>query len=242
MGEIITAIAVDDEPKALEVISLHARKTPFLDIVQTFRNGVDALSWLQQHPVDLIFLDINMPHLSGLKFRELIGSQPMIIFTTAYAAYAVESYNLNAVDYLLKPILFDRFLKAALRAKEHRQLRRGKRSIQQAPKEVVPLKTVQNFIYVKSGTKLHKLATDDILYLEKDGNYVTFHTKEKKILSRLNMSQLLELLPDKGFIRVHKSYIIALAHIDIVENHQVSIAGKKIPVTKTYKDSLLERF
>lgn len=239
MSEQLTAIAVEDEPKALEIIELHVKKIPFLTLQRSFRDALAAISWLQDNQVDLVFLDINMPSLSGLKFREYIGPNPMIIFTTAYAKYAVESYNLNAVDYLLKPISFDRFFKAALKARETWQLKQGK-TIPATP-NISPTEpsTGQHFIYVKSGSKLYKVSPADILFLEKNGNYVFFHTNRQKIISRLNMSQLQELLPRSGFLKVHKSYIISLQHIEVVEPGQVIIRGQKIPVAKAYKEQLM---
>jgi len=239
MSEQLTAIAVEDEPKALEIIQMHASKVPFLHLKHSFRDALQAISWLQDQPIDLIFLDINMPSLSGLKFREYVGPTPMIIFTTAYAKYAVESYNLNAIDYLLKPIAFDRFLKAALKAREQWQLQQGQ-LIQSTAKQQEDSSTVgKHYLYVKSGSKLYKVSPADILYLEKNGNYVFFHTLKQKIISRLNMSQLQELLPNRGFLKVHKSYVISLQHIEVVEPSQVTIAGQKIPIAKAYKAQLM---
>lgn len=239
MRERLRAIAVEDEPKALEVIQLHANKVPFLELQHSFRDALAAISWLQDHSIDLIFLDINMPSLSGLKFREFIGSSPMIIFTTAYAKYAVESYNLNALDYLLKPISFDRFLKASLKAREQWQLQQGQWTKATATQQNSKSKSGQHYLYVKSGSKLYKVSPADILYLEKSGNYVFFHTLKQKIISRLNMSQLQELLPNRGFLKVHKSYIVSLQHIEVVEPNQVTIAGQKIPIAKAYREQLM---
>lgn len=222
----ISAIAVDDEPNALEIIRLHAHKVPFLNLKKTFRKALDAIDWLQHNEVDLVFLDINMPNLSGLKFRGLIGDKIKIIFTTAYSEYAVESYNQNALDYLLKPILFERFLKATLKMK----------GIKDHPNPVT-----KNQIYVKSGTKLYKLNIADILYLEKDGNYIHFHTPSRKVMARLNMNQALALLPEKLFLRIHKSYIVGLNHIDMLEGHYLDIGSKRIPVAKVYREMLLQK-
>lgn len=240
MSQQLIAIAVEDEPKALEIIQMHVQKIPFLELGRSFRDALAAISWLQDNPVDLIFLDINMPSLSGLKFREYIGPTPMIIFTTAYAKYAVESYNLNAIDYLLKPISFDRFLKAALKARENWQLKQGQSSSFASSLQNTEAAVEQHFLYVKSGSKLYKVSPVDILYLEKNGNYVFFHTHKQKIISRLNMSQLQELLPNSGFLKVHKSFIISLHHIDVVEPNQVTIGGQKIPIAKAYKAQLMK--
>lgn len=238
---MLRAIAVDDEPKALEVIALHCKKIPFVELQKSFRGPLEAVTWLQHNPVDIIFLDINMPELSGLKFRHLIGDRAMIIFTTAYAEFAAESYNQDAVDYLLKPITFERFLKALLKAQ-----RRLAEMVGLEPDAVHGTSEPSSIdtssqIYVKSGTKLYQLKTTDILFLEKDGNYITFHTVERKVLSRQNMGQVLNLLPEQDFVRVHKSYIVSIQHIDFLENHQLSIAGLKIPIAKTYRNQLLER-
>lgn len=234
---MISAIAVDDEPRALELIRIHSGKISFLELKKTFRDALKAIEWLQHNNIDLIFLDINMPGLSGLKFRSLIGEQTMIIFTTAYSEYAAESYNLDAVDYLLKPFPFDRFLKAVLKAQDRTWMQS---EYSQISSSIFKPKPVQQ-IFVKSGTKLYRLNTAEILYLEKDGNYVLFHTKTKRVLSRLNMSQALELLPEDYFMRIHKSYIIGLQHIEMIEQGEVMIGGKQLPVAKTYKDALLKK-
>lgn len=236
MNKNLRAIAVDDEPKALEIIQMHTAKVPFLTLCNSFRDPIEAIEWVRTHPIDVIFLDINMPQISGLKFRELIGEEVMIVFTTAYSKYAVESYELKAVDYLLKPIPFDRFLKATIKAQE---LYSYKAQISSSQKEYQP--SGHHHIYVKSGTKLHKLNTDDILYFQKEGNYVVFHTKHKKILSRLNMNQVLELIPEIGFLRVHKSYIVNLLNVEIIESHQLTVGGYKIPVAKPYREKVKQQ-
>lgn len=225
---LLTAVAVDDEPKALELIGIHAARINFLDLKKSFRDPLEAVAWLKDHTVDLLFLDINMPQLSGLKFRSLIGGQTMIIFTTAYSEFAAESYELEATDYLLKPILFERFLKAVLKA---RSMKTPLPQTHQAP----------NWIYVKSGPKLWKLNVEEILFLEKDGNYIWFHTPDKKIMARLNIAQAMEMLPGTGFFRVHKSYIVALDRIDSLEPHQVTIRGRNIPVARNIRDELQRR-
>lgn len=231
----ITAIAIDDEPNALEIIQIHAAKIPFLELKAVFRDAVKAIAWLQENTVDVLFLDINMPYLSGLQFRSIIGEQPIIVFTTAYSEFAVESYEQDALDYLLKPITFERFLKSVLKIQKH--LNRGG---EENKEEAFDKKEANNQLFVKSGTKLYSINADDIFYLEKDGNYITFFTKDKKILSRLSMQQVLELLPEKNFLKVHKSFIIHLKHIDFLESHQVVVKGVKIPVAKPYRKKLLE--
>ena len=233
---MLSCIAVDDEPRALEVIRIHAGKTPFLDLQHTFRDPVEALSWLKNNPVDLIFLDINMPDVSGLSFRELAGRQLRIVFTTAYSEYAVESYEQDAVDYLVKPIRYERFLKAALRVRDRWQ--------PQQPGVLSGLKDggrPSNSLFIKSGKKHFRLSIDEILYLEKDGNYLWFHTPERRLLSRFSMAEALELLPASRFMQVHRSYIVALPHIEVMENHQVIVNGKAIPVAKGHREALMMR-
>lgn len=238
---MITAIAIDDEPNALEILTIHANKIPFLDIKKTFRDALEAIDWLQHHSIDLVLLDINMPHLSGLQFKEMIPKNILVIFTTAYSEYAVESYQLNALDYLLKPIRFERFLQSILKAKHVLKTQ----SILAESSSNLLLEhqnASQNWIYIKSGTKLFKLDSTNIFYLEKEGNYIIFHTSnQKKILSRLNMAQVLDLLPDKDFMKIHKSYITSLRHIEVVEPHQITVQDIKLPVAKTYRNLLLER-
>ncbi|MCB0642197.1 MAG: response regulator transcription factor [Phaeodactylibacter sp.] len=226
------AIAIDDEPRALETIRRYAEKTPFLQLEQTFRDPLTAIAWWQEQQVELVFVDINMPNLSGLKIREFMP-QAHLIFTTAYSEFAVESYELNAIDYLVKPIPFDRFLKACLKAKSRQEL------LTATPVQQPTSTQQQASLFIKSGSKHYQLPVDRILFIEKDGNYVTFHTSDSKVLSRLTMPQVLELLPS-GFLQVHKSYIVALQQIEVLEPHQVTIAGRRVPVSKTYRSAVLE--
>jgi len=217
----MTCIAIDDEPMALEVIERYCADSNLVDLKATFREPLKAIAWLSRNKVDLIFLDINMPDRSGMQLVQSLSPLPMIIFTTAYSHYAVESYNVGAVDYLLKPILFERFLTA----------------IHKAAKEV-PMETI---VYFKSGPQTYPVKLNDILYLEKDGNYMTVHLKEKNILIRENMSDVFDLVPANDFLRVHKSYVVAIRHITMIEAHQLTIGGEKIPVGSTYRESLRVR-
>ena len=240
---MINCIALDDEPMALEVIKLHASKVSFLELKQTFRDPAKALSYLQHHPVDLIFLDINMPDLSGIDFARIILQKYMVIFTTAYSEYAVESYELNAVDYLLKPIDFKRFMIAANKALEQGHLRKTPAApLATAPEQSPKSTPQQNFVLIKSGTQLHKILIDDILYVESDGNYVNFVLKNstKKLLARLSMPEVLELLPNDLFCRIHKSYIVSFAGISTIEKHQLQIKDTWLPIGKIYREIFLQ--
>lgn len=235
---MLRAIAIDDEPKALEVLKLHIAKVPFIDLQSTFRDPVQGLDWLTAHNTELVFLDINMPGISGLELRKLLNPSILVVFTTAYSEHAVESYNLKALDYLVKPIQFDRFLQTAQRAMEMWQMK------QQGEKATGGIdhaeeKSVTRTLFIKSGSRHHRIDPNDILYVEKDGNYAVFHLRDKKIISRHTTQQLLELLPQQDFLRVHKSYIVALRHIDIVEPGQITIQNKAIPVAKNYRDAVL---
>lgn len=225
---MIVCIAVDDEPKALEVLSIHAAKAPEIDLVRTFTNPLDALAWLKDNFVDLIFLDINMPGISGLQFIEKLQSKPYIIFTTAYSEYAIESYDFEAIDYLLKPIEFDRFYKAINKVKRQIQLN----SIQQDS-------LLSKFIFIKDGYKQIKICIDDILYIQSEGNYLNIVTGKEKALARMTFQYLLEKLPRNLFFRIHNSFVINLSHIQKIEDNHIFMQDAKIPIGIKYKDQLL---
>lgn len=232
----LVCIAIDDEPKALEVIASHCEKVPFLNLKARFRDPLEAVSYMKSESVDLVFLDINMPRVTGLQFLSLLRNQPMVVFVTAYSEYAVDSYEYEAIDYLLKPIAFDRFLKAATKA-----LDRVQTPVSAIQEHATVSKKEQQFLYLKSGPKLHKLSLSDILYVEKDGNYLNFHTAEQKILSRQNMKNIFQILPESEFARVHRSFVINLAHISTIENHQLMVAGQSIPLSSQYREELMEK-
>ena len=226
---MITCIAIDDEPKALEVIERYCSKTSLVDLKATFREPLKAIEFLNREKVDLIFLDINMPELSGMSLVQTLSPRPMIIFTTAYSHYAVESYDLNALDYLLKPITFERFLAAINTAAGTSPSKSG------ASNEDEPT------VFIKSGPQTYQVKINDIMYLQKDGNYITVYLKDKKILIRENMTDIFEIVPEEGFVRVHKSFVVAIKHITMIEVHQLIINGEKIPIGSTYRENLKTR-
>ena len=232
MGSIKTII-IDDEPKAIQVLQRYAEETDLLEVEASFRDPVKAIDYLQHHKIDLLFLDINMPKLSGMEFLNVLGQQPKVIFTTAYSEYALESYDHNTIDYLLKPIGFKRFLKAVTKAKNS-LIPEAQSSAN--TKEVASDK----IIYIKSGPQLHKINTHDILYLEKEGNYLIFHTLTKKILSRQNMKDVFEILSEDEFLRVHKSFIVSKRHMEVIESHQIEVRSSKIPVGRHYREEVLK--
>jgi len=226
---VITCIAIDDEPMALEVIERYCADSDLVDLKATFREPIKAIAWLSRKKVDFIFLDINMPDMSGMQLIQSLSSMPMIIFTTAYSHYAVESYNLNAVDYLLKPIIFDRFLTAINKAAKAISLQN---SIDDNDKTIV---------YLKSGPQTYPVKLSDILYLEKDGNYMTVHLKDKRVLIRENMSGVFDLVPASDFIRVHKSYVVAIKRVTMIGTHQLTVSGEIIPIGSSYRESVRTR-
>jgi two-component system LytT family response regulator len=231
-------IIVDDEPNAIDVLKRYIAQTPYLQLEQTFRNPLKAISYLQEEKIDLVFLDINMPNLSGIQLMRSLKNMPLVIFTTAYSEYAVESYELNVVDYLLKPIEFDRFIKAVNKAKTGSVPGRKQDS---AEAGFMGNSRQAEFILLKSGPLTHKVAINDILFIEKEENYLAFHTADKKMLLRANMTEVFDHVPVDLFYRVHKSFVVALKHIDTLEVHQLSLSKHKIPIGSSYREGLMER-
>lgn len=218
------AIAIDDEPIALDIVKSHASKVPFLDLVATFTDAFKALEYLQKEPVDLLFLDIKMPDISGIEFFNSLNKKPMVIFTTAYSDHAVTSFELDAVDYLLKPFSLTRFLKGCNKAFELYTFRNATEGT--------------DHLYIKTGYEQVKVMYDEILYLEATGNYVSFVLKDKTVLSRSTFAEAVNLLPQNKFARIHRSFLVATAKIDKLERHQVTINKTLIPVSEGYIDQL----
>lgn len=218
------AIAIDDEPLALEVVRSHASKVPFLELTAEFTDAFKALEFMQKEKVDLIFLDIKMPDISGLDFFRSLSKKPLVIFTTAYSEHAVSSFDLDAVDYLLKPFSLARFIKSCNKAYELHNFRNSAEP--------------DNFIFVKDGYDQLKIRFEDILYLEAAGNYVTFTLREKKVLTRSTFMEATNLLPPDKFVRIHRSFIVSVEKIDKVERHQVTIQNIKVPVSGAYREEL----
>jgi len=221
-------IAVDDEPLALEVIKRFAEKIPAVDLMETFQNPIEAVEFIKDNPVELVFLDIQMPDLSGLQLINSFPEKPMVIFTTAYSDYAIESYEVDAVDYLLKPILFDRFYKAINKALDR---------VEESGTEI---KAEEDFMFIKSDTRIFKINYNDILYIEGMRDYIAVHTPKQRILTLMSMTRMLEKLPKRRFMRVHKSYIIGIGHINMIQNNRVLINQKEIPISNSYKEQFLK--
>jgi DNA-binding LytR/AlgR family response regulator len=225
MPATLRCIAIDDEPIALEVIKSHASKVPFLDLKQTFVNAIEALTYLKTESIDLIFLDINMPDLTGLDFAQVVGNKSLVIFTTAYPEYALQGFELSALDYLLKPIAFGRFMQAANKAYE-----RLSGDSKKSP-----------YVFVKDGYDWVRINLDELQYVESEGNYLTFQETGKKALTRMTISEAVDMLPNEQFMRVHKSYIVSLNRIEKIERHQLTIGKVQVPLSGSYRDELLER-
>ena len=224
---MIKTIAVDDEPVALDIIKNHAQKVPFLCLEATFLSAADALAYIKKSNVDLIFLDISMPDISGLELASMIKKEVQIIFTTAYVEHALKGFDLAATDYLLKPINFPRFLQACQLA-ESRILAGHKK---------VPY---QESLFVKDGHNWLQVRLSELLYIKGEDNYVSLFEKDRRILTRMTLAELQEKLPVGKFVRVHRSYIVALSKIEKIEKHQVTIGSEKIPLSMLSVESLLQ--
>jgi DNA-binding LytR/AlgR family response regulator len=224
---ILRAVAIDDEPLALEVIRNLAEQVPFIQLAATFTRAMAALPFLQNEPVDLLFLDIKMPDISGMDFIRSIPNPPMVIFTTAYSEHAVQSFELDAVDYLLKPFSLPRFLKACGRAHELAQLKKAP-GIPKAPESV----------FIKSGYEQVKVRLEDIRYAVSTGNYVQFMLSEGNVVSRLTMTEAIRLLPEAEFIRIHRSYLVAKEHITKIDKNTVWLGGTELPIGETFHQAI----
>lgn len=232
----MNCIAVDDEVLALKKIQRFAEKIDYLNLLGTFNNALSTFSFLRENKVDLIFLDIQMDEFTGIQLLETIKDPPYVILTTAYNEYALKAYELDVVDYLLKPIPFDRFVKAVEKvyARFLKDQNHHKQVLQNV--SVPPAGTEHaDYTFIKSGNKTIKVYFNKILYIEGQRDYLQIHTEDSKIMTLLNFKKMQELLDPAKFLRVHKSYIIAVDKIDYIENNAIKIRDKLIPVSSTYK-------
>lgn len=229
----IKALIVDDEPLAQNVIEQYAKKIPNLKIVSKCNDAICAHKALQEHPVDLIFLDINMPKLSGISFAKNLKNPPLIVFTTAYSDYALEGFELDALDYLKKPFSFERFCKAFFKAEELIQLKQAQHAEQSAGMK-------QDYFFVKANKKTYKVRFSDLLYVEGLGDYIQLHMSGQKIVTNLSMKKIMGMLPDNQFCRIHKSYIISLDKMELVEGNSVIVNKKRLPVGNSYRQRFME--
>ncbi|MBK6482782.1 MAG: response regulator transcription factor [Chitinophagaceae bacterium] len=222
---MIKCIAVDDEPMALEVIRNHISRVDFLSLEETFTDPYKAISYVNDHEVDLVFLDISMPGINGMQLSTCFTRQPYLIFTTAHSEYALASYELKAIDYLLKPFDFPRFLAAANKVKERMS-------------ETV--KSAAEFFFVNTGNQRQRIFYKEITHIKGDGNYVTYYTAKGKILVRASMSETAVQLPASMFVQIHRSTIVALQWIEKIEDQHVYIEKERLPVSATYRDKFMD--
>jgi len=233
----MNCIVIDDEPVAIDILTDYIERVDFLELSGAFRNSLKALHFLKSHRVDLLFLDINMPYLSGIQFLDALDFHPLVVFTTAYSEYAAKSYDYEAVDYLLKPIEFERFFKAAGRALKRFDDRHSMKDRTASKRRDMD----DGSILIKSGNDIHRIDTKDILYIKGTGNYITFVTGKKEIMALIKMKDVLSQLPKNRFFRIHRSYIVAFHHIDVIEKERVKIKNVSIPIGDAYKESFLRK-
>ncbi len=227
----ISCIIVDDEAIAREVIATHLAKIPNITIVASCSNAIEAFNELRNHTIDLIFLDINMPEISGISFAKSINKDVKIIFTTAYRDFAVEGFELQAVDYLMKPISFDRLLKAV---NNYFNIHTDNTSIEIKDSET------NDFMFVRADRRMIKIDFESIIYIESYSDYIKIHLSNKTIVTRETISAIEAKLPSKRFLRIHRSYIIALKHITSFTNEEIIINNKALTISRTYKKDVLE--
>lgn len=231
-------VIIDDEPLAVELLQDFVQKVDTLELINTFNNAIDAVSFINQNNVDLIFLDIQMPHFSGIDFLNTIEKKPLVIFTTAYSDYAVEGFNLGAVDYLVKPIPFHRFLKAVVRAQQVLQ----PVAAQALTENNNTPEIEQDFMFVRAEYENVKLNFADILFIEGLKDYVKIYTTDNKFtLTLISLIKLENLLSSKGFARIHRSYIINIKHVKSIQKNKVLISDKRIPISESYKNTFFEK-
>lgn len=226
----IRCLVVDDEELARTLLENFISRIPNLTLVDKCKDPLEAMKIMQQEHIDLLLLDIQMPGLTGIEFLRSLQQQPMVIFTTAYAEYAIESYSLNVIDYLLKPFSFERFVQAINKASEMRSLK---------SKNQEKTKESKDFILVKSEHKIHRIKLDDILYIQSMREYVAYYTPKGRILSLNSLKKLEIELPADDFIRIHKSYIVAIEKVATLEGNLIHIGKEKLPIGASYREVVL---
>jgi len=226
---MINCLVVDDEPIAREGIMEYIRQIDYLNPVEQCKSAMEAAGILQKTKIDLILMDIQMPKLTGIEFVKALAAPPLIIFTTAYSEYALEGFELDVVDYLLKPISFPRFLKAVEKAQNYMHARNTDLSI------------TQDFFFIKCNGKIEKIVMADVVYIEAMANYVIIHTKQKKYITYLTFSGIEEQLPTQLFVRIHKSYLVAISAIQTIDGNEVITGTMRLPMSKNYRNDVMDR-
>lgn len=238
----IRTLIIDDEHLARKLMSEYVQKIPSLTLVGTCANAFEALDFLKNESVDLIFSDIQMPDLTGLELMRMLKNRPAVIFSTAYSEFALESYELDAVDYLLKPIAFPRFFQAVNKAIERIKLLHGnERSVTVSTTITPEVPLDKEFLMVRADHKMYRINFFELIFIEGQSEYVTFHLTTRKITAYYSLKKLEEELPANLFCRIHKSYIIALKSIEVIEGNLLTISGQKITIGKIYKEGLMQR-
>ena len=231
MKKELTCIIVDDEPPAIRLLEKYVEKISFLRIEKTFTKPLEALTFLESSPVDLVFLDIQMPNITGIQLSKIIKEDIHVIFTTAYPDFALESYNVSAMDYLLKPIEFERFYKAV------------KKLVPKSESVMVNHSNESDFMFLKTDgkNKFTKVLFSEIQFFQGLKNYVSLQLKEEQIITYNTLKHFSETLPQKDFIQIHKSYIVSIKHIDRIENDAVWIGETQLPIGNTYRKNFFEK-
>lgn len=228
----LSCLIIDDEPVARKGMEEYIMEIDFLHLVGQCENPVKATQYLNKQPIDLLFLDIQMPKVSGIDFLKTLRNPPLVIFTTAYPQYALEGYSLDVIDYLMKPITFDRFLKATQKAREVYQMKR----LVTEQKEIY-----SEYFFVKCDSKYEKVNFDDVRYVEALQNYVVIHTRDKKLITYLTLTGLENQLPEDQFLKVHKSFIVSIPSIKAIEGNEIMIGEARIPISRNLKESVVNR-
>lgn len=235
---------VDDEPLARTLLTDYVSKVPMLRLVASCANAMEAMTLLQQENIDILLTDIEMPDVTGVDFVANLPYRPSIIFTTAYSQYALDGYDLGVVDYLLKPIAFSRFFKAVNKAVERIKAVKFSQMLEADESAFEEKKdgTLRDYLMVKADRKYYKVNFSDLLFIEGQQEYVTFHTKQRNITAFYALKTLADLLPKEQFVRIHKSFIVSKSHVEIVEANSVVVAGEELPIGPSYRDTVMENF
>jgi DNA-binding LytR/AlgR family response regulator len=231
----LSCLIVDDEPLARRLLSDYVQKVPYLNLLRTCSDPMEALDFLRENPVDLLFLDIQMPEITGLTLLKILTNKPLVILTTAYSEYALESYELDVVDYLLKPITLERFLKAMEKINQRLQGSSNANPAQEPEPIPASPETIPTYIFVKDGTKLVKIKLSEIMYVEGMKDYVAIHTPTQRIVTLQRLKTLEEQLPEGQFIRIHNSYIVALDWLDSIHKEKVKVGAALLPISDSYR-------
>jgi two-component system LytT family response regulator len=235
----INCIAVDDEPLALDIIRDYCEKVPFLNLLQTFDNAIDTMEYLRNNRVDLILLDIQMEELTGIQLLNALKVKPYVILTTAYDNYALQGFDLDVTDYLLKPISFERFIKGL--NKVYDRMQKESNTSSEKPVVTYPAEvTDKDYFFVKTDTHIEKVTTSEVLYVEGMGDYWRIVTRNKRIMTLMNAKGIEEVLPEPQFCRVHRSYFVAIGKIESVERRHIKIADQRIPIGDTYQKNFFD--